>query len=272
MKKIFRLALESVELEEQKLTFKTSDKIIEESYHMIRFLMKTLETLKVEVTKNDFKSIKEEIAFFKKIKPEITCKIFYYRDVIDLASLCPSDDLELKRMYYKEQREKYCCADLNLELYKYIKTNRTDKDEYFFTRSDALFSEFSDTFFFEVDVNFFTPYSFQLAKIKGRKLLMEFISKNIREHTSLDCLGPPSSLKWLASKNSLIELIYALHISQSVSHKNIREIVSVFESIFKVDLGDVHHSFYKMKFRSNSYTLFLDRLRVSLESHMLETI
>lgn len=270
MKELFKTALEGIEAEEQKLTFENSETIIQESYQMIQFLMRSLNQVKKEVKENDFINVKEEIEFFKIIKPNITCKILFYHDVIDIVSLCPSDDPEIKKEYYKKQKKKYCCADLNLELYKYIKTQRTDKDEFFFTRDLSLASDLTNAFFFEVDVKFFTKYSFQLAKIKGRKLLMEFISNNLKEQTDLDCLENPS-LEWLASKNSLIELIYALHISQSVSHKNIREIVHVFESVFNIELGDVHHSFYKMKFRSNSYTLFLDRLRVSLENHMMET-
>lgn len=272
MKKLFKNVLENIELEEQKLTSENSEIIIQESYHMIEFLMNNLNRAKKEVIDNDFSSVKEEIEFFKKVKPNITSKILYYQDVIHMVSLCPSEDSEIKKIYYKKEKEKYCSLNLDVDFCKYIKAQRTDKDEFFFTRNRSLVSDFTDALFFEVDINFFTKYSFQLAKIKARRLLMEFISKNLKEQTDLDYLEKSSSLEWLASKNSLIELIYALHISHSVSHKNIREIVLVFESVFNVDLGDIHHSFYKMKFRSNSYTLFLDKLRVSLNNHMIETV
>lgn len=269
MNQLFKDALERIEQEEQKLSFFNSEKTVQESYEILHFLTSILSEVKKEVIENGFENIKEEIIFFKEIKPNITSKILYYRDVIDLASLCPSDTPEIRKEYYKKQKKKYGCSDLDIELYKYINSNRTDKDKTFFTRSNTLKSYCTNTFFFEVDTNFFTPYSFQLAKIKGRKLLMRFISKNIKEQTSLDCFEN-APLQWVASKNSLIELIYALHISHSVSHKNIRDIVNTFEGVFNIDLGDVHHSFYKMKFRSHSYTLFLDKLKTSLESHILE--
>ncbi len=56
-------------------------------------------------------------------------------------------------------------------------------------------------------------------------------------------------LKWKASKNALIELIYALHISNSIAEKNIREIARIFENVFDIDLGDIHNAFHKMKYR-----------------------
>lgn len=76
--------------------------------------------------------------------------------------------------------------------------------------------------------------------------------------------------KWTASKNALIELIYALYISNSIADKNIREIARTFEYIFNMNLGDIHNAFHKMKFREKGVTLFLDKLKQNLESHIEE--
>ncbi len=78
------------------------------------------------------------------------------------------------------------------------------------------------------------------------------------------------SLKWSGSKNALIELVYALHISNSIKAKNIMKIVRVFESIFEINLGDIHNAFHKMKYREKGVALFLDKLKQDLESHTEE--
>lgn len=78
------------------------------------------------------------------------------------------------------------------------------------------------------------------------------------------------SIKWMESKNALIELIYALHISNSIKAKNIREVARVFEDIFDMDLGDIHNAFHKMKYREKGVTLFLNKLKQDLEIHTEE--
>ncbi len=77
-------------------------------------------------------------------------------------------------------------------------------------------------------------------------------------------------LKWKASKNALIELIYALHISNSIAEKNIREIARIFENVFDIDLGDIHNAFHKMKYREKGVALFLNKLKYDLENHIEE--
>ncbi len=92
------------------------------------------------------------------------------------------------------------------------------------------------------------------------KQIEKLKSKSFKQHC----------LKWTASKNALIELIYALHISNSIKAKNTMEIVRVFETIFEIDLGDVHNAFHKMKYREKGVTLFLNKLKQDLENHTEE--
>lgn len=77
-------------------------------------------------------------------------------------------------------------------------------------------------------------------------------------------------MQWNSSKNALIELIYALYFSNSISNTNIRDIARKFECIFNVELGDIHNSFHKMKYRSKGVSVFLDKLKESLEKNSEE--
>ena len=75
---------------------------------------------------------------------------------------------------------------------------------------------------------------------------------------------------WTDTKNALIELVYALHASGSVSYGRIgiRKISFALEKLFQINLGDLHHSFHRMKYRAGSRTTFLDQLKSSLEEYM----
>lgn len=75
---------------------------------------------------------------------------------------------------------------------------------------------------------------------------------------------------WTESKNALIELLYALHAARSISggRVGIRKITGILQVLFRIDLGDIHHAFHRMKVRSGTRTVFLDRLKMSLEEYM----
>jgi|SRR5690606_13447836 len=75
---------------------------------------------------------------------------------------------------------------------------------------------------------------------------------------------------WTDTKNALIELIYALYANSSLSNGKIgiRKISLTLERMFQISLGDLHHSFHRMKYRAGSRTTFLDQLKSSLEEYM----
>ena len=86
-------------------------------------------------------------------------------------------------------------------------------------------------------------------------------------------LQKPESSKdvfWTDSKNALIELVYALYASGVISHGKIgiRKISLMFQILFGIPLGDLHHAFHRMKTRAGSRTAFLDQLKISREEYM----
>ncbi len=101
----------------------------------------------------------------------------------------------------------------------------------------------------------------------GEDLLLNFMNNQVQ---TLKLRSKKASLKWNGRKNALIEIIYALHISNSIKAKSIMEIVRVFEGIFGIDLGDVHNAFDKMKYREKGVSLFLDKLKRDLKMHTEE--
>lgn len=75
-----------------------------------------------------------------------------------------------------------------------------------------------------------------------------------------------SKLFWTGNKTELIELIYALHSSGAINSgtADIKEMASLFEQVFNVDLGNYYHTFIEIRARKGSKTKFLDRLQETL--------
>ncbi len=270
MRDYFRYTMDRVKAKEQETG--VHELTVQESHQMVVFLKQIMQELKKDVLLNDFVNEKEEIEFFKTVKPYVLGRLLFYSYVFHIESSCPIGNVMVLKSYYEKELRKI--HKINSKhyspgsFYQYVRAKRDDKDQLFFTRGnkDVIYS--AKTFIFEVDFMFTTLYDRLLALMISEEMLSHYICNKT------ETIGYTSksfkSLQWIGSKNSLVELIYALHTSQSISKANIRQIATVFEIIFDIRLGDMHHAFHRMKSRTNSRTLFLDQLKVTLENHIQE--
>lgn len=255
------------------------EQIIEKSYHMTTVLRNLLSTVKKNVIEKGFSDENEEINFFKTIKPQILGKLIFYNKVFRIEASSPvvsgkmhhkhySNELNLLKQEFKEQF-------YNTDFYRYYRTGRTEWDHHFFCLGKIDLHEGVNSFVFEIDTEFSTYYDYKVSRIIANELLYKYLLSKIepdKDETMLFAEGNGNSRDffWTDSKSALIELIYALHASGSISHgkAGIRKISMVFQLLFRIQLGDVHHAFHRMKDRTESKSIFLDQLKSSLKQHM----
>ncbi|MCL1666556.1 RteC domain-containing protein [Elizabethkingia ursingii] len=276
MKQLYKNILLVIEREELSVS-RSKKSILEEAYHMVSFLDRTLADLKAQIQLKGFESNLDEIIFFKNVKPEILGKLIYYNRMVRIESYSPTNP-ELIEPYYSEQvktlNKEYKKHIAASDFYSYFRTGRTDKDNYYYRLGNINYFDGLDSFFFEVDREFSTYYDFKIALIKSYDLLQMYLSSKFMKvkYNGADAfeINEDAEFSWTDSKNSLIELVYALHISRSVSNgrAGIRKISQMFENIFEVSLGDIHHAFYQMKFRAGQRARYLHFLKNSLEQYM----
>lgn len=276
---VFNDKLNIIRKKEQKISF-TSSSIIEESYQMILLLKDLLLELKTIVLTKGFKTEMEEIYFFKIVKPEVLGKLIYYNKVYRIETGCPVNNGKLFIKYFTKHLEQlktsykeYVC---NSDFYKYYKSKRTDLDSKFFRLNQVDLHGGLNSIVFEIDAKFSTYYDYKVSRIISNDLLYDYLMQrmdseekpSIFQNQPVD--GYNKDVFWTDSKNALVELIYALHASGAVSNGRvgISKMSMVFEIIFRVKLGDLHHSFHRMKDRSGSKTAFLDHLKANLEKYM----
>jgi hypothetical protein len=279
MKKNFYFnALDEIQNEEQKVdVFK--ENVIENSYQMITFLQNLLNDLRCKSIQNKFQNTEEEIYFFKKIKPQILGKLIYYNKVYRIETTCPFHDGKMYYTYFSSQltnlKREFMMHICNSDFYRYYRSGREDRDEIYFRRGNINYHDGLNSIVFEIDPEFSTFYDYKIARILANELLYSYLISKIspeenNENILLNSENSQKDLAWTDSKNALIELIYALYTAGVISHGKIgiRKISLVFQILFKIPLGDIHHSFHRMKSRTGSRTLFLDYLKLSLEEYM----
>lgn len=278
IRSIYRDALGTIRNAEQKISFEPAA-IIEESYHMTTVLRGLLSQMKSHVLEKGFADDNEEIEFFKTIKPQILGKLIYYNKVFRIEASCPVGGGMLYHKYFtgelhqlKQEYKEHIC---NTDFYRYYRLGRTDWDHHFFQLGKIDLHSGVNSFVFEIDTQFSTYYDYKVARIIANELLYNYLLSRISPEEPEGLFfaeenGNAKDILWTDSKSALIELIYALHASGSISNGKvgIRRISAAFQNLFRIQLGDVHHAFHRMKDRSESRSIYLDQLKASLAQHM----
>lgn len=255
-----------------------SKRLIDEAYEMTLYLQELLFSVKEFVIKEGFKDEAEETHFFRTVKPQILGKLIYYNKVFRIETTCPVSNGKMYYSYFSTQlahlKREYIEHICNTDFYRYYRSGRTDRDDTYFKRGHINYHDGLNSIVFEIDPAFSTFYDYKIARIIANELLYTYLLSKINPDENPDMvMQKPESTKdvfWTESKNALIELIYALYASGAISHGKIgiRKISLMFQILFRIPLGDLHHAFHRMKTRSGSKTAFLDQLKQSLEEYM----
>lgn len=251
---------------------------VDEAYQMTLYLNEMLGTIKAKVIQDGFIEERQEIDFFKNIKPEILGKLIYYNKVFRIETTCPVSNGEIHQSYFEnllktlklEYKESIC----NEDFYRYYRADRTDRDHIYFRLGQINYHDGLKSGVFEIDLSFSTYYDNKIAHIIANELLYTYLLTKINPDENPDTIlmsgDANKDISWTNSQNALIELIYALYASNSVAYGKIgiRKLALIFQVLFRTPLNDIHHAFHRMKTRAGSRTAFLDQLKISLEEYM----
>lgn len=277
MKYSFQNIILEIHNKEHKISSQ-SKRLIDEAYEMTLYLQDLLFSVKKIVTEEGFKDEEEEIHFFRIIKPQILGKLIYYNKVYRIETTCPVSNGKMYYSYFSGQlanlKREYIDHICNSDFYRYYRSGRTDRDDIFFKRGNINYHDGLNSIVFEIDPTFSTFFDYKTARIIANELLYSYLLTKINPDEDPDVILQKSEsskdIFWTESKNALIELVYALHAAGVISHGKIgiRKISLMFQILFRIPLGDLHHAFHRMKTRTGSRTAFLDQLKTSLEEYM----
>lgn len=252
-------------------------KIAEEG---IKITKKILIEIRNTVIRKEFDSKLDEIQFFKKYKPQIYSKVIYYVTLFNIESKRPRSSNKSIVKYLNNHIDKLqTYFNENLEFYQYIRRGATFLDEQYFLRGKANIRLYPDTFHFLMDEQFSTSHDCSVATIFAYDMLITHLKKEVDKvedngmKTNYGAFKNQSKLFWTGNKTDLIELIYALHSSGSINSgtADIKELASVCEQMFNIELGDYYRTFLEIKSRKINQTKFIDKIRESLLNKMIES-
>lgn len=244
------------------------DDMLKQSETAIRLCLSTIDKIRESLLKYGCKDEKEEIFFFKHIKPQFVSKLIYFVNVYNIETHRPNGLVKIRKKYFQLELGKIKnYFDDNLDFYRYYRTGSTYLDHKYFVRRKHDIRLNLDAYVYEIDPNFSTTHDFKISTILANDLLQVYLENEL---TKIDFqpakkesdLSHKNTLHWTASKVSLIELMYALHQSGTFNHgqADIKAIATHFENTFNIDLGNYYRTYLELKIRQDR-TKFLDTLR-----------
>lgn len=226
----------------------------------ISVLKKTILELKKFCRNYRFANTGEEIKFFKEVKPVLMSQYLYQRSIYKACIVDSYSDPTQKAKYYRDTLAKLQNFALrNHEFYQYCLAGDTYHDHRYFTRQSHAQKCINR------DDNFSTTHDMKLAKVLVHELLREYFRKAI-EGLQPESSNEVLSLEWTASKMAAIELVYALQFTGAVNNgkSEIKYVISAFERMFKISLGNFYRGFHELTLRKGNRTTFLDSLKERL--------
>ncbi|UJH92728.1 RteC domain-containing protein [Antarcticibacterium sp. 1MA-6-2] len=236
---------------------------------IIKYCREVLEIYRKNIRVLKFRSLHEEVHFFKEAKQIPLSQLIYYTNL---------HALELESTSSVKYRKKYLSRKIkkinkffqrNRKFQLYIDLEQTSMDKFYFTRKFQNEVVNYDTSLYW-DPEFNTSHDILLAYLRVYKRLLPFLQRQMEliklQRPEME-LTFTHDLNWTAAKVDLIEIIYALHFSGAINNgsANIIDIVALFEVIFKQKLGNCYKKLTEIKGRKGRITKFLDEITLAFE-------
>lgn len=271
----FKQTLAELQDQLQFINLETDD-IIEKSLKSVEITAAVLRTLRKQFLKNKCYGSEAEIDFFKNIKPKFTSLIIYHNAILAIETNIPRGGKKITKEYInKELKKLKRFFNNNLEFYNYYRTSSSYLDSKYFVRNNYDVKLRLDSFYFVTDHQFSTTHDYKVAKILANDLTQVYLetklaSLNHKNNKTKSQLEPKGKITWTATKVALIELIYAFQAKGVFNNgtAELQEIITFFEEMLQIDLGQFRRTFLEIKERKTDRTKFISALEQELEKRM----
>lgn len=233
--------------------------------HILMETDTAIRSLKAMVATAEMSSAAHEGHFFKNLKPLFVAEFIYWSKILGIEAARPNAGQQILKEYYElELRELKTFVDQNADFYEYYRRKATYLDEKYFVRNQTDFKMTTDAQLYSYDTTFSTSHDGLVAQILAHDRLEQYLLQSIYgiEGYFYDKFTNKSPITWTGSKSALIELLYALHVSNSFNGGNVdfSETVRLIEKSFNIELGNFYKTLHEVRNRKTGQAKFLESL------------
>lgn len=250
-----------------------SENMIQQASMSITAMQEALLQLRNHLMKHTFTDREEEIDFFRHTKPKIYARLIYYVRIFQLETKRPGCRQLERELIEEELEELRNFFSANIELVRYYRSGARYLDAQYFLRSNLFDSHLIlDDYSFLMDAQFNTTHSYKVAKLLAYEMLERYLLKALetldqQEDISQSLELMQSMPKWMGSKNDLVEWAYGMHHGGMLDMP-VGKIISFFETLFGIKVGNHSAIFQQMCIRKKSRTSFWDKGKTAVTGYM----
>ena len=255
---------------------RNSTTIIQRANRSIVVCTELLDKFKKEIILKGFKSVVDEIFFFKHTKQIPLKELVYFSEIRSFEIQFPKVGRDSQLKYIKKKIQKVNRFFIyNLDFTQYVDSELTHFDKEYYTREFMSSFQIATSKFYFQDPEFSTPRDMLLGKLKGFSFLVAYLNDRLHNldntfSRSKKIIEKRKKMIWPFTNTDWVELVYALSSAGVTKHNSlsINKVSKTMQEIFDYTPKDIYKTYQEIKNRKNSRTLFLDELVNSLLSEM----
>lgn len=233
--------------------------------------------LKELLLSTPFADIKEEIQFFKLIKPRFISLHLYYLALEEFGLKRPKGNRKRIRKFYEKELQKIeGFFELNRHMVHYLRSGARQMDEQLFVRGIKISPNWLIKLRTDVDERFSTVGDHLVARIMAAENIYEHIVKNIADPENVPSLAAQenvsSTCKWTGESINLVEIAYGIWLTGQMNNGNstISEIIRWLESSLGVNVGRAYRRWTEISRRDQmNTTKYLDRMKEAINIRLM---
>ena len=252
----------------------TSDDVLTVSLEIIHYIEKKLKELHKWLKNHVFKTLQEEIYFFKELKPRMVSKLLFYKELLKLeASLPPSK--KKKRKHYEELLtaiHQYVIT--NKEFYEYYRSRTSFRDEDLFVRHCYKDIIRYDCCLINFDSKLSTSHDFNVATIIANDMFTSYLENKLDElngKCKFNSTQIDHKFNWTGTKVDLTEIVYGFQAAGSINNGNfdLKEFAIFLGTMLNVEIdSNLYGNYSDIKSRKVSKTRFINTMSDKLIEKM----
>lgn len=227
--------------------------------------------LKDYISAHPFKNEREEIDFFKFIKPSFYAYLIFYSNVYQMELRVPNGSIESQKEYFHSE---LLAIEIqfkrNVSFFEYYRSGAEYLDYLYFVRGNQGKDLQLHSWFIDADPAFSTGYDCKSAELLASDMLSEYLNRRLQGLETgnnaatggVSVVQAPDDLYWTDTKAGLVELGYGLHAKGSFNNgrATLEQIFRGFQKSFHVELDNPPRTYQQILSRESGLTVFLQSL------------
>ena len=244
----------------------TSDDVLTVSLKIIRYIEKKLKEIFKWLKKHVFKTLEEEIYFFKELKPRMVSKLLYYKELLKLETSLPPSKKNKKKHYGELLTKIHQYVKSNREFYEYYRSRASVKDEDLFVRRSYKDIVRDDCCLIYFDSKICTSHDYNVAIFIANDMFTSYLEDKLDDlngNSKFNYAHREHKYNWTGTKVDMTEIVYGFQATGSINNGNfdLKEFAVFLGTMFNVEIDSNLYGHYSdIKSRKVKKTRFINTM------------